>query len=147
MHKILASVFMGLLCCVGAQNANAKKVQMNSTIASGIYSNVFESPESGDRGGIEFRLYSEASPAYVEAVVCESECNGEGRYYLRPTINGFVFTWSSSRHPNDAPIEFRVSKEKNGIWIEGANGQWERNKLKLRKKPFGLLGAYEWARP
>ena len=116
-------------------------------IASGIYSNVTESEETGDRGGVEFRFYGNANPAYVEAVVCEAECTGEGRYYVRPAANGFTFSWKSPRYPDETPIEFVVTKKNNGYWIEGKNGQWGRSKLKLLKKPFGLLGVYKWAKP
>ncbi len=92
MRKLLASVFLGLLCSIALQGAIAKKPKMSKSVASGIYSSVYESEETGDRSGVEFRLYAEAKPAYVEAVVCESECNGEGKYYVRPNAKGFEFT-------------------------------------------------------
>jgi hypothetical protein len=147
MSKLLALMFIGLMGSASAQSSVAKKPQMLSQIESGIYSNVRESEETGDRGGVEFRLYAEAKPAYVEAVVCEAECNGEGRYYVRPTANGFAFTWKSSRYPDESSIEFLVSKEKGRYWIEGVNGGWERSKLALKKKPLGMLGVYDWAIP
>jgi hypothetical protein len=147
MRKLLASLFIGLMSSASAQASVAKKSQMLFPIASGIYSNVRESEETGDRGGVEFRLYAEAKPAYVEAVVCESECNGEGRYYVRPKANGFAFTWKSSRYPEESSIEFLVSKEKGRYWIEGVNGGWERSRLSLKKKPLGMLGVYDWAIP
>ncbi len=147
MRKIYAVFALGLACSFMVESAVAKKPQKASPIASGIYSNVSESEETGDRGGVEFRLTAEAKPAYVEAVVCEAECHGEGRYYARPTANGFAFTWKSPRFPDDPPIEFHVTKEKNRYWIEGVNGGWERSQLKRVKKPLGLIGVYDWANP
>ncbi len=147
MRKAYAALAIGLACIVIVQSAVAKKPKDPSPIASGIYSSVFESEETGDRGGVEFRLTAEAKPAYVEAVVCEAECDGEGRYYIRPTTNGFAFTWKSPRFPDDPPIEFRVSKEKNGYWIQGVNGGWDRMQIKRVNKPLGLIGVYDWANP
>jgi hypothetical protein len=123
-----------------AQTVFATQPKPGPAIPSGIYSSVTESEETGDRGGIELRLYAEAKPAYVEAVVCQSECDGAGRYYTRPNRQGFAFTWKNPRFPDDLPIEFQVWKSKDGVWIEGTNGQWDREKLKRVKKPLGLHG-------
>ncbi|MFC4291889.1 hypothetical protein ACFOWX_05615 [Sphingorhabdus arenilitoris] len=114
-------------------------------IHSGIYSSVSESEQTGDRGGVEFRLYAEAARPYVDAVLCESECNGGERYYVRPTADGFRFTWKNPRRPSDDPVTFRVWKVKRTVWIQGENNSWMKEKLSLLKEPFGLLGVYDWA--
>ncbi len=145
MYK--AVILLGLAFAFPVRSANAQLGPIPITIPSGIYSNVTESKETGDRGGIELRLYSGIKNEYVEAVVCEAECNGEGRYPIRRVSNGFVFSWKSSRYPDDGTIDFKVTKEKDGIWIEGLNGAWTRSKLKQRKKPFGMTGVYKWAKP
>jgi hypothetical protein len=123
-----------------AQTVFATQPKPGPAIPSGIYSSVTESEETGDRGGIELRLYAEAKPAYVEAVVCQSECDGEGRYYISPNRQGFTFTWKNPRFPEQPPIEFQVWRSKKDVWIQGVNGDWGREKLKRVKKPLGLYG-------
>jgi hypothetical protein len=147
MRKIYVLLILSFIGSAFVQTAYAKKRHPAFSIPSGIYSNVTESEESGDRGGVEFRFYADTKPAYVEAVVCESECNGEGRYYVTPTTNGFSFIWKTKRYPEDSSIEFYVSKENDGYWIAGADEQWERRPLNRVKKPLGLLGVYKWAKP
>lgn len=147
MHRAIIFVSLAFAASFSNANANAEVGPIPLSIQSGIYGNVTESKETGDRGGIELRLYSGVKYEYVEAVVCESECNGEGRYPIRYVPNGFIFSWKSSRYPDDHVIDFKVTKEKNGIWIEGLNGTWMRSKLKRRKKPLGMTGVYEWAKP
>jgi hypothetical protein len=135
----------GQLACLMAllavsASADARKPAPLQKIASGLYGNVWESEESGDRGGIEIRLFAEAKKPYVEAVVCESECNGEGRYYIRPTEKGFAFTWKNPRFKEDDPITFQVWKSGNSIWIEGMEDRWTKSELKPLRKPLGLYG-------
>lgn len=125
---------------VVCQSAHATKPKLGAEIPSGIYSNVRESEETGDRGGIEFRLFAQANPAYVQAVVCESECNGTGKYYINPNKDGFSFTWTNPRFPEQVPIEFQVWKAKNTVWIVGKDGAWVKEKVTRVKKPLGLYG-------
>jgi hypothetical protein len=138
---------LGLVSIVAGHNAYAKTKPFIIALPSGIYSNVTESEETGDRGGIELRLYAEAKPAYVEAVVCESECDGNGRYYITPINNGFIFTWKNPRFPEDPAVTFKVWKDRKAVWIEGTEQQWERTKLKRISKPLGMIGVYKWAKP
>ena len=119
---------------------DARKAVPVQKIASGLYGNVVESEETGDRGGIEIRLFAEADKPYVEAVVCESECSGEGRYYIRPTDKGFAFTWRNPQFTDSSEIIFEVWKSGETVWIEGNDGHWMREKLKPLKKPLGLYG-------
>jgi hypothetical protein len=135
----------GLLVATSAVTAKTKVALPMGGIPSGIYSSVRESEETGDRGGLEFRLYAEAARPYVDAVVCESECNGGERYYITPTPDGFRFTWKNPRFSEDAPVTFRVWKQKRAVWIIGEKDAWMREKLSPLKEPFGLLGAYDWA--
>lgn len=142
--------FLALACMLAptsVANAKPKAALPLGGIPSGIYSSVTESEETGDRGGIEFRLYTDATRPYVEAVVCESECNGGERYYLTPTPDGFRFTWKNPRFAEDNPVTFRVWKKKRDVWIVGENEAWMKEKLKRLKQPLGLLGAYDWAQP
>jgi hypothetical protein len=48
---------------------------------SGIFSNVQQSPATGDLGGLEIEFHSETANPYVLVVFCEGWCN---RYYRAP---------------------------------------------------------------
>jgi hypothetical protein len=129
-----------LAAAIFSQSVYASQPKPGPKIPSGIYSSVRESKETGDRGGVEFRLYAEAKPAYVEAVVCEAECNGTGKYFIRPNKIGFTFTWTNPRFTDDDPIEFQVWKIKDSVWIVGKNERWIKERVKRVKKPLGLYG-------
>ncbi len=120
-------------------------VSATSGIASGIYSTVRESRETGDRSGVEFRLYADVAKPYVEAVICESECNGGEKYYITQIKDGFTFTWKNPRFPNDDPVTLRVRKTGKSVWLDDETGQWVREKMKPLKMAFGLMGVYPWA--
>jgi hypothetical protein len=58
----------------------------------GIFSNVQQSPETGDLGGVEIEFHPQATPPYAIVVVCEGWCNQAHRAPVK--LEGQTFSLS-----------------------------------------------------
>ncbi len=108
--RSLALTGFVFLTMVGSFPALAAVKKEQPLVASGIYSKIHYSPESGDLGGFELELYADGPEPYVEAVLCEGWCNESHISPIKWTTDGFTFIYEERYSNGEEDGKFEVNR-------------------------------------
>lgn len=111
-------------------------------VEPGLYGNVGMSEETGDLGGIELEVSTDAAQPYVQMVLCEGWCNDVYTAPISWTEDGFTFSYQDRGIPKPVPMRVRRRGKDVTITAEFESGE-EQYRLKALEQPFGLSVARE----
>lgn len=139
-----AAVLTGSVVVWFAQPANAQPSRV-----SGVFSNVWEHPESGDLLGTEVEIHPDAPKPYAFVTVCEGWCN---LFYRVPgKISGdrielgFTEAYVGAAGAPADPVKYRLTGRVTGrtLAVRLQSGSYsEFEQLKHRTNRFGLAVAH-----
>jgi hypothetical protein len=115
---------------------------------SGIFSDVFEHPETADLLGLEIEIHADAAAPYALVVYCEGGCSSYHRVPIKLDGRHFSLSFSerlrdSSGRP-DGTDRYRIAGGLVGGALVGElqlNSYREQFRLEHRRKRFGLAVA------